>query len=173
LISTNQKVVAIVVGAASALIGLLYFQTTGFSENPFESERYVMVSIEGLKESYKVGEPIDFLVILEGYGCDAGFPHVWIEKLSSFNNQTREEIVWSRLGEMRLFPAGYSCPYAEIYQVRHIGDLQRYNNDLQERSRTSGSMPIVLDSGKYVVRVSYGDPELGRFSVIEADSKES
>lgn len=173
MISTNQKVVAIVVGAASALIGLLYFQTTGFSENPFESEPYVKVSSEGLKESYKVGEPIDFLVKLEGYGCDAGFPDVWIDKLLPFSDQTEEEIVWSRVGEMRLFPAGYSCPDAEIYQVRHIGDLQRYQNDLQERLRTSGSVPIVMDSGKYVVRVSYGDPEIGRFSVIAADSKES
>jgi hypothetical protein len=51
-------------------------------------------------------------------------------------------------------PAGYSCPHQDIDNVRHIGDVEKYNNDEQERLRTEGGMPIVIrDEGRYVVDV--------------------
>jgi hypothetical protein len=124
----------------------LYFQPQLF--DIAAKEPYTTVTIEGLKDTYKDGEPIDFTVRIEGYGCERGFPPVAIYKASA------EEPVWSRFGEFRLFPAGYSRPHEDIHNVRHIGDLEKYSNDEQERLRTEGSMPIVVkDEGRYVVDV--------------------
>ncbi|MGI0048105.1 MAG: hypothetical protein ACREAW_01060 [Nitrososphaera sp.] len=143
---SSWVIIAGTIGIASVLIGLLYFQPQLF--DIAAKEPYTRVTIEGLKDMYKVGEPIDFTVRVEGYGCDRGFPSVAIYKASA------EEPVWSRLGEFRLFPAGYSCPHADIHNVRHIGDLEKYNNDEQERLRIEGGMPIVMkDEGRYVVDV--------------------
>ena len=72
-------------------------------------------------------------------GCDAGFPSFYVAKVST------GELIWSRFGEIRLFHAGYSCPYEDIYQVRHIGDAEKYYNDEQERARTEGDMPKITD----------------------------
>jgi hypothetical protein len=134
------------VGVASVLTGLLYFQPLIFDFGA--KEPYITVTIEGLKDTYKVGEPIDFTVRIEGYGCDRGFPSVTIHKEST------GEVVWSRFGEIRLFPAGYSCPHEDIRHVKHIGDVERYNNDEQDRLRTQGGVPIVMsEEGRYVVDV--------------------
>lgn len=155
-------IIAGVVGIASVLTGILYFQPQFF--DIAAKEPFSVVSIERLKDTYKVGEPIDFIVRIEGYGCDAGFPSVFITRAST------GEPVWSRFGEIRPFPAGYSCPYENIYQVRHIGDIERYNNDEQERLRTTGGMPIVINTeGRYAVHVEGGiapdDPVSKEFPV--------
>lgn len=154
-----------VVGVASTLVVLLYFQFTGgFAEK----ELYANVTISGLKDTYRAGEPVDFFVTVEGNGCDAGFPHVHIKRMMPSG---QDEIVWYRFGEIRLFPSGYDCPLGDIYHVRHIGDVQGYENDEQERLRTDGSVPIVLkQEGTYVIEVYganvKGDPELREFRVI-------
>jgi hypothetical protein len=126
------------------------------------------VTIEGLKERYNIGEPIDFLVRVEGFGCDMNFPRVLIKRAAHSNNQP-QETVWSRLGEIRLLPAGTSCSPSEIYQVRHIGDSEKYNNDEQERLRTEGSVAITIDSeGRYAVQVQGGnllEPFIQEFEV--------
>lgn len=138
--------IAGVVGIASVLMGILYYQPQLFAVK----EPYSAVRIERLEDTYLVDEPIDFIVTVKGYGCDAGFPSVYI-------TTSTDEMVWSRIGEVRLFPAGYSCPNENIYQVRHIGDFERYGNDEQERRRIQGGMPIVMNSeGKYVVHVKDG-----------------
>lgn len=138
--------VAGVIGFASVLGGVFYFYPR--PPDNFSAEPYFAVTIEGLKDTYKAGEPVDFIVTLEGYGCDAGFPSVMIYKESS------KEQVWSRSAEIRLFPAGYSCPHEEIHHVRHIGDVVRYNNDEQERVRTQGEVPIIISKGgRYVVDI--------------------
>ena len=143
----NWMIIASVVGIASVLTAILYFQPQVFA-NIAAKEPHVDLTIEGLKESYTVGESIDFIVRVEGYGCDRGFPSVTIVQDST------EQAVWSRLGEIRSFPAGYSCPYENIYHVKHIGDVERYNNDKQDRMRTQGSVPIVMTiEGKYSVQV--------------------
>jgi hypothetical protein len=139
-------IIASVVGAAFILISLLYFQPQIF--DIAAKELYTTMTIEGLKDTYKVGESIDFIVRVEGYGCDKGFPSVAIYNVST------KEMVWSRFGEFRLFPAGYSCPHEYIHNVRHVGDLEKYNNDEQERLRTKGGVPIVMnDEGRYAVDV--------------------
>ena len=121
------------------------------------------MTIEALKDSYKVGEPGDFVVKVEGYGCDTGFPSVHIAKVST------DEPVWSRFGEIRLFPAGYSCPHEDIYQCRQIGDVEKYDDE-QERGRTEGGVPIVVNiEGKYAVHVEGGlarDAVTKEFTVI-------
>jgi hypothetical protein len=138
--------IASVVGIASILTGLLYFQPQLF--DIAAKEPYTTLTIEGLKDMYIVGEPIDFTVRVEGYGCDRGFPSVAIYKAST------EESIWSRFGEFRLLPAGYPCPHQDIVNVRHIGDVEKYNNDEQERLRIEGGMPIVVrDEGRYVVDI--------------------
>jgi hypothetical protein len=138
--------IAGVMGFASVLGGVFYFYPRPLDN--FSAESHITVTIERLKDAYKVGEPVDFIVTLEGYGCDAGFPSVMIYKESS------KEPVWSRSAEIRLFPAGYSCPHEEIHHVRHIGDVVRYNNDEQERVRTLGGMPIIInEEGRYVVDI--------------------
>lgn len=144
-----------VVAAASVLMGALYFQPALFAAK----EPFVAVAIEGLKSTYGTGEPIDFVVRIEGYGCDAGFPSVGIVQSST------GETVWSRFGEIRLFPAGYSCPHGDIRQVRHIGDVERYENDDQERLRTRGGVPITMtDEGEYFV---YVDGTTKEFTVVK------
>ena len=71
---------------------------------------------------------------------------------------------------MRLFPAGVSCPDTEIHEVRHIGDLERYDRDQQERMRTNGSMPIEMDrEGRYAIQVASGEPPVGQFTVTAVD----
>lgn len=158
---------ALVIGIASGLIGTLYYQSQ-FPNSVFAKEPYAKVTIEGLKDFYKVGEPIDFNVKLEGYGCPSGFPDVWIERSSP--DGTQADVVWSRIGEIRLLPAGYSCPDTEVYEVRHIGDLERYDRDQQERMRTNGSIPIIMDrEGTYVVQVTYGEHAVTQFDVTAAD----
>jgi hypothetical protein len=156
-------IIAGAVGIASVLTGILYFQPQLFDIGA--KEPYTTVTIEGLKGTYKVGEPIDFTIRIAGYGCDAGFPSVFIAKVPT------GEPVWSRFGEIRLFPAGYPCPPENIYQVRHIGDVEKYNNDEQERLRTTGGMPIVINTeGRYAVHVEGGiapdDPVTKEFTVI-------
>jgi hypothetical protein len=54
--------------------------------------------------------------------------------------------------EIRLFAIGSLCESTEFYKERHIGDVQKYNNDEQERLRTEGKVPIILNDGKYVAR---------------------
>lgn len=155
-----------VIGVAAVIAILMYFQ---FNTSVFtEKELYTNVTINGLKDAYRVGEPIDFFVTVEGHGCDAGFPHVLIKQVIPSG---QEKIIWSRFGEIRLFPAGYDCPLSDIYHVRHIGDVQRYQNDEQERLRTDGSMPIVFEQeGTYVVEVRganvRGDPVQSEFDVV-------
>lgn len=135
---------------------MLYFQPDLFAQ---EKEPYATVTIDGLRDTYRVGEPVDFLVKVEGYGCDFGFPHVSVIKVSG----NASEVVWYRIGEIRLLPAGVECPLTDIYQVRHISDVQRYNNVEQERLRTSGVVPIVLEEGSYAVHVEGGNARSGAF----------
>jgi hypothetical protein len=70
---------------------------------------------------------------------------------------------------MKLFLASY---HEDIYQVRHIGDLERYGNNEQERQRTQGGMPIVMKSeGKYTVHLHESpvhDPVAKEFTVIKS-----
>lgn len=155
-----------VAGVAATVAVLLYFQfnTSGFTEK----ELYTNVTISGFKDTYRVGEPIDFFITVEGYGCDAGFPHVLIKREMPGG---QDEVVWNRFGEIRLFPVGYDCLLGDIYHVRHIGDVQRYENDEQERLRTDDSVPIVSEQeGTYVIEVYganvKGDPERREFRVI-------
>lgn len=156
LLSTTGIIVASIVGVASVLTGILYFQPQIFGAK----EPFTTITIEGLKTTYRTGEPIDFIVKIEGYGCNGGFPTVMIKNTSG-------EAVWSRSGEFRLFPAGYSCPLEEVYNVRHIGDLERYSNDEQERMRTKGGMPIVMNvEGEYAVEVEARSPAVKEFTVI-------
>jgi hypothetical protein len=115
-------------------------------------EPFVNVTIDGLKETYKAGEPVDFVVKVKGYGCDMGFPTVVIMKQE---NQTQIP-VWSRMGEIRLSAIGSVCESTDFYKERHIGDVQKYNKDEQERLRTVGSVPIILNGGKYAVTVEGG-----------------
>jgi len=162
--SKSAVAIAGVVAGAAILAAIMYFQpqTLFPAREPFTS-----VTIDGLKDTYRIGEPIDFTVSITGYGCDVGFPSVLIKKA----NQTQEEIVWSRIGEIRSFPPGASCPLEDIHQVRHIGDLQKYNNDDQERARTQGGVPIVINKeGRYAVQVMDGnvrDPVVKEFTVTE------
>jgi hypothetical protein len=132
-------------------------------------EPYSAVTFEGLKDTYAAAEPIEFYVRIEGYGCNAGFPTVWIEKELA-GNQTQP--VWERLGELRSLPPGYSCPLEDLHQVRHIGDVQAYNNIEQEHWRIQGPMPIVLDEGEYVVYAKGGTARdstvTGEFAVLPA-----
>jgi len=161
LVSTKWIVIATIVGVASGLIGILYSESQ-FLPIAFEKEPYAKVTVEGLKANYMVGEPIDFHVRLEGYGCHGGFPDVWIKP-----DGVEEEVIWARQGEIRLMPAGVSCPNVEVYEVRHIGDMERYQRDPQERLRTIGVMPITMDrEGTYIVQVAYGEQTLIRFDVI-------
>jgi len=148
------------VAGASIVLSILYLTPSIgiFGQN----ERYAEVTIEGLQRIYAIGEPIDFLVRVEGYGCDWGFPHVYVKRLSfssaSDSDQTIEEIVWLRVGEIRTFPAGTSCNPTNIHQARHIGDVEKYNNDVQEQLRIQGSMPIVTDrEGRYAIHVEGGN----------------
>lgn len=149
-----------IVAGASIVVSILYLQPgIGiFGQN----ERYAKVTIEGLRQTYAIGEPMDFLVRVEGYGCDWGFPHVYVKRLSfssaSDSDQTIEEIVWLRVGEIRTFPAGTSCNPTNIHQARHIGDVEKYNNDVQEQLRIQGSVPIVIDrEGRYAIHVEGGN----------------
>lgn len=154
--------IACVVGIASVITGVLYFQPPVFA-NIAAKEPYVAVTIEGLKESHSVGEPIDFIVMVEGYGCDGGFPSVGVIDVST------GEAVWSRFGEIRLFAAGSSCPHGEIHHTKHIGDVERYNNDEQDRLRTQGSVPIVMtEEGEYAVHVYGNVPVTKEFTVIKS-----
>lgn len=150
-----------IVAGVSIVVSILYLQPSIldiFGQN----ERYAKVTIEGLQRTYKIGEPIDFVVRVEGYGCDLGFPHVFVKRLSfsssSDSDETKEKILWSRFGEIRSFPAGTSCNPTNIYQARHIGDVEKYNNDEQEQLRIQGSMPIVIDrEGRYAIHVEGGN----------------
>jgi hypothetical protein len=144
-------VTGIAVGAALAIAAMLHFQIFSMQEK----QPYRTVIIDGLKGTYKPGEKIDFTVRVEGYGCDAGFPNVSI-RMSVAEGQDR--VVWSRFGEIKLLPAGVQCPSTTIYQVRYIGDVQKYNNDEQERLRTDGAVPIAMEKeGRYAVEVEGGN----------------
>lgn len=164
---TNGLLIVGIVGIASVLVGILYFQPN-ILDNITSKKPYVTITIEGLLDTYKVGEPIDFLFIVEGYGCDSGFPTVSIKRISEFENQTHEEMVKSRFGEIRHFPADVSCPTTDIYQARHIGDVQKYSNDEQERQRIRGSVPIIIDiEGNYVVQI--GNSEVKQFRIVKGN----
>lgn len=152
-------IVACAVGVASVIAAIFLSNPGNAAKEPF-----VNVTIEGLKETYKVGEPVDFVVKVEGYGCDTGFPSVVITKADSQMQQ--QQPVWSRF-EIRHFPANVSCELVDLYKVRHIGDVTKYNNDEQERMRTMGSVPIILNEGKYIVAVERITPTLTKeFSVV-------
>ena len=152
-----------IVGAASVMVAVLYFQPQIFDP---AREPYAIVTVEGLKGEYRVGEPVEFAVRIEGYGCDRGFPSVYI----ATTGDQAEVVVWSRFGELRHFPAGVDCRPAEINQVREIGEAQKYNNSEQERWRTQGGVPIVMDrEGMYVIHVTDGNARgslaIGQFTV--------
>lgn len=141
----------IAVGAALAVATMWHFQIFSIQEK----QPYRTVTINGLKDAYKPGEKIDFIVIVKGFGCDAGFPSVSIRMYAV---EEQGKVIWSRFGEIKLLPAGVQCPSTEIYQVRHIGDVQKYNNDDQERLRTDGTVSIVVEKeGRYVVNVEGGN----------------
>jgi hypothetical protein len=166
LLPKSGIIVACVVGAASVIAGVLYMQPQIFAA---PREPYSIVTFEGLKDTYAAGEPIEFYVRIEGYGCNTGFPTVWIEKELS-GNQT--QLVWERLEELRSLPPGYSCPLEDLHQVQHIGDVQAYNNIEQEHLRIQGPMPIVLDEGEYAVYAKGGTARdstvTGEFAILPA-----
>jgi hypothetical protein len=152
-------VIAGVVAAASVLVGVLYLQPALFAAK----EPSTTMTIEGLKDTYRIGEPIDFVVRIDGHGCDTGFPSVGIIKAST------GETIWSRLGEIRSFPAGYSCPHEGIHHAKHIGDVERYQNDEQDRLRTQGGVPIIIaEEGKYFVHVDGSVPTTKEFTVVKS-----
>ncbi len=62
--------IAGLVAVGSVLTGLLYFQPQLFDNIIAAKEPFIAITIEGLKDTYKVGEPIDFIVRIEGHGCD-------------------------------------------------------------------------------------------------------
>jgi hypothetical protein len=164
LLPKSLLVVAVAVGIASILAVVLFPSLSHASTK----EPFVKVAIDGLKETYKAGEPVDFVVTVEGYGCDRGFPTVSIIKVDSSNNQT-QNVVWSRMGEIRLFAAGSVCESTDFYKERHIGDIQKYNSDEQERSRTDGKVPITLGEGRYTAMVESIVPTTTKdFSVVSA-----
>lgn len=84
------------------------------------------VEMEGIKNTYLLGEKIEFTVTLEGYGYDCGFPNVSVEKLNADQTQS-EKIIWQlkdiKTGEnvCGLFPVDVPM------QVVHIGASQESN----------------------------------------------
>ena len=156
----SAVMIGAMVGAASVVVAVLYFQPQIFDP---AREPYATVTVEGLKGEYRVGEPVEFAVRIEGYGCDAGFPSVYIAT-------TGDQTVWSRFGELRHFPAGVGCQPAGINQVREIGEAQKYDTSEQERWRTQGGVPIVMDrEGTYVIHAEGGNARgslaIGQFTV--------
>lgn len=166
-----QKSIIIVAGAVGValILAAVLISSPGLAT---KREQSVRVTIEGLKETYMVGEPIDFFVNVQGYGCDAGFPTVAIIVMKQGSNLTLGgeggEPVWSRMGEIRSFPFGVSCEPADLHKVRHIGGLQKYNSDDQERIRTTGGVPIIIQNeGRYAVVVGgAGAAVTKEFSVV-------
>jgi hypothetical protein len=73
------------------------------------------------------------------------------------------------MGEIRLFAVGSVCESTDFYKERHIGDIQKYNSDEQERSRTDGKVPITLGEGRYTAMVESIVPTTTKdFSVVSA-----
>lgn len=155
---STKWVAVIAAGSIAVIVAMVLIPYIQSGTILREKKEYANVTFEDLKEEYKIGQPIDFYVKVQGYGCDRGFPTVSIIKLPALDNQTQREVVWSRLGEIRLFPAGNDCPVTDFYQVRHIGDVMSYQNNEQERLRTDGGVPIIMkQEGRYVVEVDGGN----------------
>lgn len=99
------------------------------------------VEMEGIKNTYRLGEKIEFTVTLDGYGYDCGFPNVLVEKINSDTTQI-EKTIWQlkdiKTGDNNicsLFPVDVPK------QAVHIGASQECN-------------PLVVnETGTYIARI--------------------
>jgi len=95
------------------------------------------VAIAGLKDSYRIGEAIDFTVTVKGYGNACGYPNVLIR------NAATNTTVWSadRIALLLCDP-----------------DPDLHDIDIVWKPEDWGESPIVINEpGSYIVQAEFDD----------------
>ena len=137
--------IAAILGVGSAIIlSLVPSPTTPQSRyNPED----IQIMVDGLRETYKVGEPIEFLVKIEGYGSFCGTPDITVS-----NVKDPSEILWHDKDQLLFI--GKPCNPGEIHVTIRVGEKDN---------------PLVIDRpGTYNVLIPIkGKPLQQEFSVIE------
>jgi len=106
----------------------------------------VNLSFEGLQETYKIGEQIDFFVNVKGFGNNCNYPTIIITEETN-----RSDAVWTGGGPEFI---GINCPEHDINITFHAG--------------SDPEKPIIIKkSGKYVVSLQFGNKSIEKeFSIL-------
>ena|SRR2546430_2464636 len=133
-----------------ASIIIVIIITTGFiaifALTSYHPPYDVNLSMEGLQETYKIGEQIDFFVKIKGYGNYCNGPSIIIAKETN-----RSDTVWIGGGPEFI---GTNCPEHDI------------NITFQVDSNLEKPL-IIKQAGTYVVSVQFGNKSIEKeFSIV-------
>jgi hypothetical protein len=136
-IKSDTMTTAPVIAGLAAGIGFVVLFAVMFNavetmpRNSFD----LAIAIAGLKDSYSIGEAIDFTVTVKGYGTACGYPNVLIKNVAT--NAT----VWSA---------------DRIVLV--LCDPDPHNVDIVWKPEGWGQFPIVINEpGSYTVQAEFGN----------------
>jgi hypothetical protein len=120
------------------------FNTSNNNNNNSTSTNTVELTINGLKDTYKVGEEVDFIIKVTGYRRLCTFPNIAVQ-----NTNTGQVVWYSRTAIL-----SFCEPAHDINEEFHPRDIDR--------------IPIILnETGTYRLGASVGGkPLLKNFDVV-------
>ncbi|MEW6604605.1 MAG: hypothetical protein AB1351_07940 [Thermoproteota archaeon] len=140
----------VISGLAVGIGFVILFATLSDDVQPIVYSHYT-TTIEGLKDSYSAGEPIDFVVRVTGFGNGCGYPDV------SIKNADTGEIVWS--------PERFAFP---------LCDPAPHQHSVTWMPKDWGKYPIVIDKeGSYFVEAEFNEKVREDFVVMEDEDDNS
>ena len=131
-----MKTVFLSIMAIAAILGVGIVIILAITTNPIKSN--IKITIEGLDETYKVGEKFRFHVKVSGYGKFCGDPYVVISTATN-----PPEIVWSYAGQEFI---GVACPSRDIQYT--------FGSKLISINQT-GSYEVSVPFGNNVIRKEF------------------
>ena len=154
-VSGSNAVIPVVVGLATGavfivVIATIFVSFTNQSIAPFPKHDYhFQVSVAGLKDSYEVGERIDFVMRIKGFGDTCANPNFAIRNVDTL------EVIWYSKSVIS------ACdPTPKLVDV-----------SLRQEELSMGRAPLFInDTGTYEFKASYIDSSIvgGSFDVKAA-----
>ena len=154
--SNSNAAIPVIVGLAGGaafivVIAIIFISFTGQSTISFPRQNHhFQVSVAGLKDSYEVGERIDFVMRIKGFGDSCASPSFAIRNASTL------EVIW------------YNKSVISVCDpTPKLVDVSLHQEDLSMRRA-----PLFInDTGTYEFKASYRDSNIvgGRFDVKAAN----